>query len=220
MGFFSKRPLRRGTRLIVAAVAIVSLAYNIRGRGEVPDLPSGAYIWTSDVPRQHLGAMYAHGWPLMFSERSCWNVATVATGGTEAIEPASRWTLVSRGPRCGPRLPYFNGLNVLLNVLFLLVIAFSTGYAAERWLGKRSKSQSLETDSPGPIQFTLGSIMELTVNVAVMFGILRIEPSLWSTPLDFVVWLLSAFIGFGVLCTLYTVASVSARMMRRLLRKR
>ncbi len=218
MGFLSKQPLRRGTWLTVAAVAIVLLAYNLRGRGEVPDIPSGA-IWNSDVPRD-LDAKYAHGWPLLFLERPCWDIAAVGTGGgAEVVVLASRWTLVSSMPLFAwdPPLWHFSGVNLVLNFLFLLVIAFSTGYATERWLQERSQSQGLETDSRRPIQFTLRSILALTVIVAVMFGILQMDPSLWSSPLDFVVWLLSAFIGFGVLCTLYTVASVSVRIMRRLL---
>ena len=69
--------LRLGTWLTVIAVAIALAVYNLRGRGEPPELRGrqGWYQQPGDVEADwpaHFEAEYDYGWPLTYGRFPCY----------------------------------------------------------------------------------------------------------------------------------------------------
>jgi len=183
----------------VGAVVLVTIAYNVRARGRATrNSPGYSY---------YVDAEFAIGWPWAYSEHSCSVPGDPYSPMGYIVEPGSRWP---PNYRClsSSLQPSFNAATFLLDVLALLALAFSTRYVLRPWIDERASRAAGRADSQRPIQFRLKDLLGLTVVVAVMFSIAKADPSLWSTRGDFVVWLLSAFIGLGVWCTLIVAVDV------------
>ncbi len=207
----------------MSSVAVVLGIYNLRGHGELPEKP--ALMWRSygspdtlkaDWPK-HFEAKYQYGWPLAYTQLPCYLMDVSEIAPQYYMFPASRWLPRSTSSRGFDRLmaaavnEFSTALSVL-DVLLALLTVVSTGYWSERWL--RNRDGRTSTGQSASLQFGLRSMLHLSAIVAVMFGMLHADPSLWDSALGAFIWLLSGVLGFGVVCAICTAAAIGGGLVR------
>ena len=178
--------------LLLAMVTVALLVCNIRGDHAV-FLPiiSGSVLPWADRSR------WDHGWPLLCLKRYGPVVGERQTmDGTVAV-----YGEIPRFPLCGSIKENwtFNVTALTIDVLVGLVILGSTAYATRRWLQTGMR----------PFQVSLLSLLTLLVVPAFVYLFSELPGILPHL-------LLAAFLWLGIVCTLFVVKVLVARLLRRL----
>ena len=100
------------------------------------------------------------------------------------------------------------------NMAMAVLILVCTGNATEHLLDRRTDPS--RSDPRNPRQFSLQMLFHFSVIVAVMCAAGVRDPGLGRSGLESLVWLLSAVLGFGVVCTVCTLAALAMGLYRRI----
>ena len=179
--------------LLLAMVTVALLVCNIRGDHAVflpmvGGMDKPGLLW-ANRPR------WQHGWPLACLERCGAIVDTYWVGdGTFEITEYAEITRARTGEHWT-----FNVTALTIDVLVALVMLGSTAYATRRWLqtGMRLFQVSL---------LTLLTLLVVPAFVYLFSELPGMLPHL----------LLAAFLWLGIVCTLFVVMVLVARLLRRL----